>query len=74
MKNYCRAIDINVHDNYGNLTRGSKMQLATTMPPEFVAIMANCGVIWGGYYDGAQDVWQGCDPMEFAYAPACIVQ
>ncbi|MCO5184784.1 MAG: hypothetical protein M9965_12700 [Anaerolineae bacterium] len=73
-ENYCRAIDINVHDNYGNLTRGSKMQLATTMPPEFVAIMANCGVIWGGYYDGAQDVWQGCDPMEFAYAPACIVQ
>ena len=70
--NYCRAFDINVHENYGNLTRGSPMQPVTAMPPEFVSIMPNCGVIWGGYYNGAQDVWQGCDPMEFSFAPACV--
>jgi hypothetical protein len=70
--NYCRAIDINAHDNYGNLRRESRLTPVTTMPPELVSVMESCGIIWGGRYIGSQSQWLGCDPMEFAYAPTCV--
>ena len=65
----CRAIDINVNKNYGNLRVGEVP--LSTIPPEFVAVMESCGVVWGGRYNGADNVAGGCDPMEFAFAPAC---
>lgn len=70
--NGCRAMDINVDSNYGNLRLESRTAPVSTMPPEFVAIMEECRFIWGGRYNGAEGVPDGCDPMEFAYAPACI--
>ncbi len=70
----CRAIDINVDQNYGNLRPDGAQLPVSQMPPELVAIMEGCNVIWGGRYNGAQGVYQGCDPMEFAYAPACQIQ
>lgn len=70
----CRAIDINVHENYGNLRPDAAQAPVSNMPPEFVAIMESCNIIWGGRYNGAQAIYQGCDPMEFAYAPACEIR
>jgi hypothetical protein len=70
----CRAIDINVERNYGNLRIESRLAPVSTIPPEFVAIMEECGLLWGGRYTNADNVPQGCDPMEFVYAPACIEQ
>lgn len=70
----CRAIDINVQDNYGNLRREALKDPLTNMPPELVAIMETCNVIWGGRYQRAEGVPGGCDPMEFSYAPACEVR
>lgn len=67
----CRAIDINVHDNYGNLRPDTLRNPIVNMPPELVAIMEGCDVIWGGRYQRAEGVPGGCDPMEFSYAPAC---
>lgn len=70
----CRAIDINVHDNYGNLRPETLKEPITNMPPEFVAVMEGCNVIWGGRYQRAEGVPGGCDPMEFSYAPACEIR
>lgn len=68
----CRAIDINAHQNYGNLRRDSRLTPVTTMPPAFVDAMEACGIVWGGRYIGSEGRWLGCDPMEFAYAPNCV--
>ena len=71
-QNGCRAIDINVNQNYGNLREVSRIAPVSTIPPAFVAIMEGCGIVWGGRYNGAEGIAQGCDPMEFAYAPSCF--
>jgi hypothetical protein len=70
VSNGCRAIDINVDSNYGNLRRNAEP--VSNMPPEFVAAAEECGIVWGGRYNGANQVEEGCDPMEFAFAPACF--
>lgn len=67
----CRAIDINADQNYGNL-RENPTDPISTIPPEFVAIAEECGLIWGGRYNSSDNVSLGCDPMEIAYAPACM--
>lgn len=70
--NGCRAIDFNVHENSGNLLSGYVNNPQVSMPPEFVAIMEECDIIWGGRYTTAEGQQGGCDPMEFIYAPSCI--
>lgn len=67
----CRAIDFNVATNYGNLRANSRMLPVADIPPELVAVMEGCGLVWGGRFNGAEGLWNGCDPMHFDYAPEC---
>ena len=66
----CRAVDINVTANGGNLEGRSDPE--SNLPPEFVAVMEQCGLRWGGRFNGTYEVpGVGCDPMHFDYMGSC---
>lgn len=74
----CRGLDFNNQSNSGNIERGTVTDPEVNLPPEFVAVMEECGVTWGGRWsgltvnecDGGRD--DCCDPMHFDYAPNCV--
>lgn len=71
--NGCRALDLDVTANGGNLSGGVAEDPEAAIAPEFVAVMEECGLIWGGRFNGTVELPEiGCDPMHFDYAPSCI--
>lgn len=74
----CRALDFNNQSNSGNIEVAGAADPEVNMPPEFVAVMEECGVTWGGRWSGltVNECSGGrtdcCDPMHFDYAPGCV--